>query len=965
MNRRAGGEPSESAFQTHAHLVSLDRRLVEEERLREAQLGACGALLAHATVSDAPAQIVLPTGVGKSLVLTAAPYLLRARRALVVAPGRLVRDQLFNGFKTLKQLTDAGMLPQGTPAPQVRMARRLATPEDWEQWASADVVVGTPQVLSDGYPAVTRVPRDLFDLVIFDEAHHLPAYTWTRLHEAVEARAVLLTATPIRRDGQRLPGEIAFVYPLQRAMDAGVYSPVTYVPVRPAAGADKDRTLAEKAKERLFSEEHRAANSRLLVRADRRADAETLVELYETIGVPLGLIVASSSARTVRAALEKVTTGELLGFACVGSLTEGFDFPTLKIAAYHAPHRSLQPTLQFLGRLSRVTTITGELIADPRDLSRDTARLYRSDDAWSRLLPQIVDSSVAREQDTRRFIDEAAPTGTSLRLPWLSLAPPRSVQIYRVPERPDLDIDLDVLAGQRVIQRLYQPSEQLLALLTQERSRPRFAASAHLDGSAFHLHLAHWVADPGLLFMSTDRPAARTALLARSGVVGAPLIGAADLRRLLAATNATRFFNVGLRESRPREAFNASYETLAGAHADAAVGPDDLENKLLGHAMGRAGSGTGTFGISTAKGKYWEPARAESLFEFREWCAQCASNVRSGGAGTAPTALQGLRIADRISRYPDHPIAATFHESFLAGQWMLQFGGEDVEPVDVDLDVASVDDGQVRLTMVRGGEALGTVAANVDGSFEADPNARAIDLETGEVTPLAVRLQSASPTIYFGDGSVVLGSASSTPNIHEGTDPPEFAIGMPWTGVNLAAEAGDPGQGLVNIQQFARGRAAREATWVITDHGSGELADIIAITAGEAAPITVELLHCKGSREPPGGRVEDLYDVLGQALRSVRHCRPGPSLWAELSERLEHRAATRLLDGDPAALTAALSDWSGGAAPLTAFRVTAVQPGLLMGQAGSRESIRQLLFAVQTHCFAQGVELCLWCNDGS
>jgi superfamily II DNA or RNA helicase len=486
-----------SAFERDAKRVRLDRQLVDDERLREAQLGAAGALLAHAATSSEPAQIVLPTGVGKSLVLMLAPYLFRAQRVLVVAPGRLVRDQLARGFESLAQLIDAGVLPPSTRPPKVEIARKLATEEHWNNWSAADVIVGTPNVLSDGYPAVTRVPPGMFDLVIFDEAHHLPAYTWSRLHDAVDARAVLLTATPLRRDGKPLPGDIAFVYPLQRAMDTGVYAPVTYIPVSPPAGANKHLVLAERAKERILSPEHRAADSRLLVRADRKEEAKALVELYAGIGVPLGLIVSDSAASTVDTTLERVRSGELLGLACVGSLTEGFDFPTLKVAAYHAPHRSLPPTLQFIGRLSRVTQIRGELIADPADLSRDTARLYRSEEAWSQLLPQIVDSAIALERETRRFLDEADHDTTVAAVPWLTVAPSRSVQIYRVPAAPDIDFNPETLGGQRVVQRLFQPDQRVLALITQERARPRFATTEHLDSRAYFLHLAHWGAQPG------------------------------------------------------------------------------------------------------------------------------------------------------------------------------------------------------------------------------------------------------------------------------------------------------------------------------------------------------------------------------------------------------------------------------------------------------------------------------------
>jgi hypothetical protein len=549
-----------------------------------------------------------------------------------------------------------------------------------------------------------------------------------------------------------------------------------------------------------------------------------------------------------------------------------------------------------------------------------------------------------------------------LALPWLAVAPPRSVQIYRVADRPTLDMDPEALGRQPVIQRLYQPEHDLLAILTEERSRPRFATSTHLDGHNHHLHIAYWVSEQGLLFISTDRPSALAELLAKAGVTGAPLIGAADLRRLLAATNATRFFNVGLRELRPRQAFNASYETLAGAHADAAVGPDDIENKLLGHAMGRVGNGTGTFGISTAKGKYWEPARAASLFEFREWCAACARNVTTGAG--SPTALHRLRIAERIVRYPKHPIAATLNESLLAGNWSLMLHQREIAPVDIDIHPEQPNESQIRLTLIDGGSPPAIVTANVNGTFEAEPNAYALDLETGELTSLAVRLQFAPPTIYFGDGSAVIGSASSTPKIEAGTDPPEFAVGLGWAGVNLAVETGDAGPGHINIQEFARRRAARDATWLITDHGTGELADLIAITVREGAT-TVEFVHCKGTKKPPGGRVEDLYDVIGQALRSTRHCRESESVWRELNKRLDSRASTKVLEGDTTTLKEALSRWSDGEAPVTSFKVTAAQPGLLLAETGTRASVRQLLFAANTHCFAQGIQLQLWCNDGT
>ena len=183
------GEPGRY-FRRHCSAVTLGWELVDSGQLRKAQLGAAWALSAHSTVSNGPGLVVLPTGVGKTLVLCLAPYLLRARRVLVVTPGRLVRAQVSVAFETLKDLKAAGVLPLDTPTPAVVRVEHRATTADWGDWRKADVVIGTPDVLSHGYPGVERVPQGLFDLVIFDEAHHLPARVWTAILEAIDAPAV-------------------------------------------------------------------------------------------------------------------------------------------------------------------------------------------------------------------------------------------------------------------------------------------------------------------------------------------------------------------------------------------------------------------------------------------------------------------------------------------------------------------------------------------------------------------------------------------------------------------------------------------------------------------------------------------------------------------------------------------------------------------------------------------------------
>lgn len=134
---------------------------LDAENLREAQRGALHAVAAHVAWSDTPAQVVLPTGVGKT-VACLLPYLLGANRVLVVTPARIVKDQVAHEFATQTVAKAVGALPAEVEPPPVLRADRRRT--NWEAAALCDAVVGTPQVLSHAYEGVAEIPAGLFDL---------------------------------------------------------------------------------------------------------------------------------------------------------------------------------------------------------------------------------------------------------------------------------------------------------------------------------------------------------------------------------------------------------------------------------------------------------------------------------------------------------------------------------------------------------------------------------------------------------------------------------------------------------------------------------------------------------------------------------------------------------------------------------------------------------------------------------
>lgn len=150
--------------------------------------------------------------------------------------------------------------------------------------------------------------------------------------------------------------------------------------------------------------------------------------------------------------------------------------------------------------------------------------------------------------------------------------------------------------------------------------------------------------------------------------------------------------------------------------------------------------------------------------------------------------------------------------------------------MDVELDVTRTDAHKLHIELRLDGTLLGAVQQTPRGTFDADARLEMLDTETGEVRDLDAALEDAPPTVYFGDGTVVVGTSSSSPTIDEGTDPPAFARAVSWNGVDLRAEASNPKQAHITIQDATLRMARAGATWVITDHGSGEMADFIALT---------------------------------------------------------------------------------------------------------------------------------------
>jgi len=123
--------------------------------------------------TDREVGIVLPVGCGKSGCITLAPFAFRARRALVVAPGVRIAQQLCNDFdpaQTNMFYRKCGVL-DGPPYPEPVEIRGTTTNcSDLEE--AHVVITNIQQLQGENNRWLQALPDNFFDVILFDKGNH-------------------------------------------------------------------------------------------------------------------------------------------------------------------------------------------------------------------------------------------------------------------------------------------------------------------------------------------------------------------------------------------------------------------------------------------------------------------------------------------------------------------------------------------------------------------------------------------------------------------------------------------------------------------------------------------------------------------------------------------------------------------------------------------------------------------------
>ena len=960
----------------------------DEEGFRQCQLGALHAVASHFTLHPKDRAIVtMPTGSGKTAVLIAVAFLLKAERVLVITPSRLVRGQIAKRFATLRTLRERGALADEVDGPQVyETKKQLSSVEDWEHLRDYDVVVSTPNAASPAMTGVADAPDDLFDLVLVDEAHHSPASTWNALLEAFPgAKRVLFTATPFRRDRLEIMGRHVYTYPTRKAFEDGIFGKVNYEPVDAEGTADAD--IAKAAEQVLLRDRGAGQNHYLVVRVDSRNRADELAEVYASeTSLNLRVVHSGHSPKRVDDTIDDLREGKLDGVIAVNMIAEGFDFPNLKVAAVHAPYKSLAVTLQFIGRLARTNAPDiGEatfVAAHGSRLADEIRALYLEGAVWEDIIPDLADERVAQEVDVKTALADfeliSAPDEDAEDLSLYGLRPYFHVKVLRPLGDVDLAAEVKLALPDKVAWQYLNDDPPVAVLISRRQLRPKWAGGPEFDGYQYDLSIAYHDEDSGLLFLCSSRrtePFYKT--LGSAYVDGhARAVPLDTLERALLDLRETNFFNLGLR-SNVSTSRSETYRNLTGQRPSDRVTRSDSWGFDLGHLFGTAKEGDArvTIGV-TSSSKIWSN-RYDQIPNLVAWCSALATKIRTDQRVQTNTVLDYLPRAGEVDGSEDlsRTLAVTWNAATYRKPFLVETeDGDQISLFDLELVIhdKTEDSVTVQVSHDEFEAVLRYDAETAEVTAIGGTSAEVIDEETGEACSLVDYIDGHPLELHLADFTRVCGHSV----FKNRTPPPPFDEALfdvqPWEdhGVDRRAEFNDKKRKTedfgrddkrISIHRYnAKCLLESDYEVVFYDHGSGEAADFIALKEDEHG-VLIEFYHCKKSGgKNPGAREGDAFDVCGQVVKSSRFT-VSPDL---LKRHVDHRAENtraHYLRGDQATFHDLLARIPQAGRRV---RIVLVQPGLSKKEVMEDDDLPHVLGAASNYVEKTRCEpLVIWGSD--
>jgi superfamily II DNA or RNA helicase len=868
--------------------ISFNAESADRPGLRTPQLGAVHAVLGYWTTNcSTPATVVMPTGTGKTETMLALLVAARPERLLVVVPSDALREQIAAKFEELGVLKKFGIVADSALLPVVgRVSHGFKTAEAADAFTQAcNVVVATPHAIGACAPAARDALVSACSHLFIDEAHHVAAKTWSAIRDEFSDKLVVqFTATPFREDGRHLQGRIVYSFPLREAQRQGYFSRIDYSAVYDFV--DVDRAIAEQSVARLRADREEGFDHVLMARVKSIDRAKQVLSHYEALAPDLGPVIINSRMpkRKQREALAALRARRSRIIVCVNMLGEGFDLPALKIAAVHDPQKSLGVTLQFVGRFTRTSTTgkfgTASAFVARKEIASDSRlrELYAEDADWDLILRDVTEAVVQEQQDASDFENgfSSVPEEVALR----SLRPKLSTVVYRAPTNSWEPTGIVDHFGE---DRLYSwpiglnLEAGIAWCVVRNDTDVRWGDVRTLVDRAHDLYLLYFDAERRLLYINNSANDGVFQDLADAVLgPGATRFTGSSVYRVMADIDRLVPTNVGVLDAHDRfRRFSMHVSSDVTASFTDAEASTKSQTNISG---GGYRDGEHVNISASLKGRIWTTSAAETVKHWRDWCDSVGDKLLDETIGIEAVTNRFILPKDLAERPEGVLLAAEWPWEMhtLQGESVRLSYQDNVHELmftELVADTSSTS-GAFRFAVKSGGWSV---------PYEARVENKQLryycrdDEEVYFRRPRSEHLLSHwlndNGLLLIMDGDrIIVNDLLYKPTWEKEPFNRGDLVALDWTGTDLRIES-QKGERRENSIQFRviADLLKEDEPWdvVLDDDGSGEIADVVAIGVRHDE-LLIRFVHCKYSHgDTPGARVEDLYQVCGQAQKSI------------------------------------------------------------------------------------------------
>ncbi|MCM3129702.1 DEAD/DEAH box helicase [Paenibacillus provencensis] len=941
--------------------------------LRLPQFGALSAIRAHWATSNSPATIVLPTGTGKSETMYATIISERIASTLIIVPSNLLREQIYEGASHFGILPKLDMISDESIYPTTFLYKSKVEATDEENMIAAleeaNIVVSTPGMIKKMPSSVWGNFVQKLEVVIFDEAHHLASPDWRAVKEKVLGKKILqFTATPFRNDGKKVDGKIIFNYGLAMAQKAGYFKPIDFYPIQEFDEQKSDEEIANIAIQQLKEDLDKGFEHVLLARAKSRRRADELYEkVYSQYKEYNPVVIHTGIPSTQRNKyLQDVKAGNAKIVVCVDMFGEGIDIPTLKIAAIHDKYKSLPITLQFIGRFARTSGNNlgnAKLITNVAmdDLKDSIEELYRQDSDWNSLLNIHSHQAIDKEIVLNEFIGKFEK-GHVTDIDISQLKVKISTRMFRCPtERTFIDGWKLVLDPDRTTSMINE-EDSVYIFIEEIETKVVWSDQKDIVQYDYDFFVLFLDKENGIIHIN-ETDTGKGNRLIESMFPQAQAVKGDSVYRSLNEINRLMIGSLGLKQ---QPSGRISFRMFAGTDIKSGISEAIVSNSTKSNLFGYGYQGGERISIGCSyRGKVWM-RWVERINFWTEWCQGIGKKVLDDTIDTNSILDNSLTL-EVIKVFPEGvpyrillPEMIETSNSFTKQLYITK--EEKAYPFyQSELRNPSLVDGNLRFEFLINERKF---------IFEQIINESSYSFKQIEGEELIVKLGKStvkmtdflyeySPEISFiqYDGTVIVVQENLKTVIKPKSgiklSPDALkAVNWPDFGVNIKSESQGRGRKIDSIQYATIHNIVDQSSDIIfDDDGSGEIADIVSVKIDmQHKKILFHLYHCKYSHgEHPGARVSDLYEVCGQAEKSIMWNDNVLEIIQRMIERENSRqrsyGETRFEKGNIQTLNMLKKMVRAGYE--TEFKISIVQPGVSILEITN--SMKQIILATDTY----------------